>query len=193
MQAEIVTDLRLASTPLTGNSHCDGLFSFFLFLSMSKKQNPKNQGGTIALNRKARHEYFLEDKYEAGISLQGWELKSIRQGKVNLSDSYVILKDGEAFLFGAQIQPLNSASSHVVCDPERSRKLLLNKREISRLIGAKERDGYTMVATAMYWKACWVKLEFYLAKGKKSFDKRDDIKDRDWSREKERMMKHTAR
>ena len=96
-------------------------------------------------------------------------------------------------MFGAIIQPLNSASSHVVCDPERSRKLLLNKREINKLIGAKERDGYTMVATAMYWKGPWVKLEFYLAKGKREFDKRDDIKDRDWSREKERMMKHSKR
>jgi SsrA-binding protein len=160
---------------------------------MSKKQTNKKQNSTIALNRKARHEYFLEDRFEAGISLQGWEVKSIRQGKVNLSDSYVILNDGQAYLFGAQIQALNSASSHVVCDPERSRKLLLHKRELSKLIGLKERDGYTLIATAMYWKACWVKLEFHLAKGKKSFDKRDDIKDRDWSREKERMMKHSKR
>lgn len=160
---------------------------------MSKKQTNKKQNSTIALNRKARHEYFLEDRFEAGISLQGWEVKSIRQGKVNLSDSYVILNDGQAYLFGAQIQALNSASSHVICDPERSRKLLLHKREIEKLIGLKERDGYTLIATAMYWKACWVKLEFHLAKGKKSFDKRDDIKDRDWSREKERMMKHSKR
>ncbi|MBN8446055.1 MAG: SsrA-binding protein SmpB [Gammaproteobacteria bacterium] len=160
---------------------------------MSKKNNQSNQGGTIALNRKARHEYFLQDRFEGGMALQGWEIKSIRQGKANIADSYVIIKDGEAYLFGAVIQPLNSASTHVICDPERSRKLLLNKREINKLIGAKERDGYTMVATAMYWKGPWVKLEFYLAKGKREFDKRDDIKDRDWSREKERMMKHTKR
>ncbi|TXH92822.1 MAG: SsrA-binding protein SmpB [Rheinheimera sp.] len=159
---------------------------------MTKKKN-QNEGGTIALNRKARHEYSLEDRFEGGMALQGWEIKSIRQGKVNIADSYVIIKDGEAYLFGAVIQPLNSASSHVVCDPERSRKLLLNKREINKLIGAKEREGYTMVATAMYWKGPWVKLEFYLAKGKREFDKRDDIKDRDWSREKERMMKHSKR
>ncbi|WP_348733526.1 SsrA-binding protein SmpB [Rheinheimera texasensis] len=159
---------------------------------MTKKKN-QNEGGTIALNRKARHEYSLEDRFEGGMALQGWEIKSIRQGKANIADSYVIIKDGEAYLFGAVIQPLNSASSHVVCDPERSRKLLLNKREINKLIGAKERDGYTMVATAMYWKGPWVKLEFYLAKGKREFDKRDDIKDRDWSREKERMMKHSKR
>ena len=160
---------------------------------MSKKNNQSNQGGTIALNRKARHEYFLQDRFEGGMALQGWEIKRIRQGKANIADSYVIIKDGEAYLFGAVIQPLNSASTHVICDPERSRKLLLNKREINKLIGAKERDGYTMVATAMYWKGPWVKLEFYLAKGKREFDKRDDIKDRDWSREKERMMKHTKR
>lgn len=160
---------------------------------MTKKTNSKNKNGTIALNRKARHEYSLEDRFEAGISLQGWEVKSIREGKVNLSDSYVIIKNGEAFLFGAQIQPLNNASTHVVCDPERSRKLLLHKRELSKLIGLTEREGYTLIATAMYWKACWVKLEFYLAKGKTNYDKRDDIKDRDWSREKERMMKHSRR
>jgi SsrA-binding protein len=158
---------------------------------MAKKQNQKNQGGTIAQNRKARHEYFLEDRYEAGVELQGWEVKSIRLGKVNISDAYVDLKNCEAFLYGAQIQPLNSASSHVVCDPERSRRLLLNRREINKLVGHKEREGYTLIPTALYWKACWVKLEFYLAKGKKSFDKRDDIKERDWSREKERMMKHS--
>lgn len=158
---------------------------------MSKKKKPSSN--TIALNKKARHEYFLEDKYEAGLALQGWEIKSIRDGKVNLSDSYVILKDGEAYLLGAQIQPLNSASSHVVCDPERTRKLLLKRRELATLIGKTERDGYALVATAMYWKKCWVKLEFYLAKGKKSHDKRDTIKDRDWARQKERMLKHDVR
>lgn len=157
------------------------------------KKKPKSQSSTIALNRKARHEYFLEDKFEAGISLQGWEVKSIREGKVNLSDSYVIIHQGEAYLFGAQIQPLKSASSHVICDPERSRKLLLKKREIAKLIVLTERGGYTLIATAMYWKACWVKVEFHLAQGKKHFDKRSDIKNRDWAREKERMMKHSKR
>jgi len=160
---------------------------------MSKKSNKTNTGGTIATNRKARHDYFLQDRFEGGMALQGWEIKSIREGKANLTDSYVILKNGEAYLFGAVITPLNSASSHVVCDPERSRKLLLNKRELNKLIGAVERDGFTLIATSMYWKGPWVKLEFYLAKGKREFDKRDDIKDRDWSREKERMMKHSKR
>lgn len=158
---------------------------------MSKKKKPA--ANTIALNKKARHEYFLEDKFEAGLALQGWEIKSIRDGKVNLSDSYVIIRDGEAHLLGTQIQPLNSASSHVVCDPERTRKLLLKKRELSTLIGKTEREGYTLVATALYWKKCWVKLEFYLAKGKKSHDKRDTIKDRDWARQKERTLKHEVR
>ncbi|WP_018694063.1 SsrA-binding protein SmpB [Algicola sagamiensis] len=160
---------------------------------MAKKKKSTNTSSTIALNKKARHEYFLEDKFEAGISLQGWEVKSIRQGKVNLSDSYVVLKKGEAYLLGSQIQPLNMASSHVYCDPERTRKLLLKKKELDKLIGATEREGYTLVATAMYWKKCWVKLEFHLGKGKKSHDKRADVKDKDWARQKERLMKHKQR
>ena len=119
---------------------------------MTKKVNKTNQGGTIALNRKARHDYFLQERFEGGMALQGWEIKSIRQGKANLTDSYVILKNGEAYLFGAVITPLNSASTHVICEPERSRKLLLNKRELNKLIGGVERDGFTLIATAMYWK-----------------------------------------
>ena len=157
----------------------------------NKKSKPGSN--TIALNKKARHEYSLTDKIEAGLELQGWEVKSIRAGKVNISDTYIHLKNGEAFLLGAQIQPLNSASTHVVCDPYRYRKLLLKKREIDRLVGSTERDGFTLVATAMYWKKCWVKLEFHLAKGKKLHDKRADGKDKDWAREKERTMKHSAR
>ncbi len=148
---------------------------------------------TIALNKKARHEYFLEDKFEAGLELEGWEVKSIRNGKVNIADSYVILKNGEAYLLGSQIQPLHQASSHVVCDPDRTRKLLLKKKQLSVLFSKVERDGYAIVATAMYWKGPWIKLEIYLAKGKKSHDKRDTVKDRDWAREKERMMKHSVR
>ncbi|RUO79537.1 SsrA-binding protein SmpB [Pseudidiomarina taiwanensis] len=157
---------------------------------MSKAKKSTNPG-TIALNKKARHEYFLEDKFEAGIELQGWEVKSIRAGKINISDTYVIIKNGEAYLLGAQIQPLLSASSHVVCDAERSRRLLLKRRELDKLIGASEREGYSIVATAMYWKRHLVKLEIYLAKGKKSHDKRDTIKERDWQRQKERILKHS--
>ena len=159
---------------------------------MSKKKQKSNTSNTIALNKKARHEYFLEDKFEAGISLQGWEVKSIRAGKVNLTDSYVFIQNGEALLLGSRISPLSQASSHVTCDSERSRKLLLNKRELEKLMGARDRQGYSIVATAMYWKKCWVKVEIYLAKGKQAHDKRDTAKDRDWSRQKERLMKHKA-
>lgn len=157
---------------------------------MSKKKQNKSSSNTIALNKKARHDFFLEDKFEAGMELQGWEIKSIRQGKVNLSDSHVFIKEGEAFVTNCKIQPLESASSHVICDPNRTKKLLLHKRELAKLIGSVERQGYTITATAMYWKKCWVKLEIYLAKGKQSHDKRDTIKDRDWERQKSRVMKN---
>lgn len=163
------------------------------YVIMTKKKPSKTTSNTIALNKKARHEYALHDKFEAGIELQGWEVKSIRAGKVNITDTYIFLKDGEAFLLGSQIQPLNSASTHVVCDPMRYRKLLLSRRELDRLVGAVDRDGFSLIATAMYWRKCWVKLEFHLAKGKKLHDKREDIKDRDWARDKDRLMKHKAR
>lgn len=162
-------------------------------MAVMSKKKPSSNSSTIALNKKARHEYFLEEKYEAGISLQGWEVKSIRAGKVNIRDSYVVIKDGEAYLLGGEIQPMNQASSHVYCEPDRSRKLLLKRKELDKLIGAADREGYSIVATAMYWKACWVKVECYLAKGKKSHDKRDTIKERDWQRQKSRIMKHSVR
>ena len=155
-----------------------------------KKSKDKSNSNTIALNKKARHNYTLTDKYEGGISLQGWEIKSIRNGKVNISDCYVMVKNREAFLVGAEIMPLNSASTHVVCDPVRPRRLLLNRRELDRLIFSVDRDGFSLIATAMYWKNCWVKLEFYLGKGKKDHDKRDDIKDREWQVDKGRILKH---
>ena len=154
------------------------------------KKKPSVPDGTIALNKKAKHEYFLEESFEAGVVLEGWEVKSLRMGKADLADSYVLMKDGEAFLLGAHIIPLDTASTHFVTDPTRTRKLLLHKRELSKLIGLKEREGYTLVATAMYWKACWVKLEFYLGKGKKDHDKRADIKDREWQVDKGRLMKN---
>ncbi len=155
-----------------------------------KKSKSKSNSSTIALNKKARHNYALTDKFEAGMSLQGWEIKSIRSGKVNISDCYVHIKDREAYLVGAEIHPLISASTHVVCDPVRPRKLLLNRRELDKLIGAVERNGFSLIATAMYWKKCWVKLEFHLGKGKKDHDKRADIKDREWKVEQGRMMKN---
>jgi len=160
---------------------------------MAKSKSKKSNSNTIALNKKARHEYTLSERFEAGMSLQGWEVKSIRGGKVNISDCYVFIKDGEAYLLGAEIQALNAASSHVVCDPVRDRKLLLSRKQLDKLTVLVQRDGLSLIATAMYWKACWVKLEFCVGKGKKLHDKRSDIKDRDWARSKERLMKHDKR
>ncbi|MGY5450156.1 SsrA-binding protein SmpB [Agarivorans sp. MS3-6] len=161
---------------------------------MSKKKSKSKVGSnTIALNKKARHDYRIEDKFEAGMELQGWEVKSMRTGKVNIAESYVYVRDGEAFISGLNIQPLLSASTHVVADPTRIRKLLLNRRELDKLIGAVERQGYTIVATALYWKGSWAKLEVGLAKGKKDQDKREDEKDREWQRTKDRVMKHSFR
>ena len=130
---------------------------------------------------------------EAGLELQGWEVKSLRAGKVNITESYVFIKNGEAFMSGAQIMPLEAASTHVVCNPTRIRKLLLNKRELEVLASKVERQGYTIVATSMYWKQAWVKVNIGLAKGKKEHDKRSDVKDREWKIDKERMMKHKVR
>ena len=154
------------------------------------KKKIKTGNNTIALNKRARHEYFIEDEIEAGLSLQGWEVKSMRAGKANIGDSYVIFKNGEAYLFGATIQPLSLASTHVVCDPTRTRKLLLNQRE---LFGKANRDGFTVVALSLYWKGPWAKLKIGLAKGKKQHDKRDDIKEREWKVTKERIMKNAGR
>ena len=156
------------------------------------KSGQKKSGGTnaIALNKKARHEFFIEDSWEAGLALEGWEVKSLRAGRAQLSESYVLLRDGEAFLFGAHITPLSSASTHVHADPTRTRKLLMHRREIDNLIGAVERRGYTLVPLKLYWKQGRVKLEIGLAKGKKQHDKRATEKDRDWKRQKERLLKH---
>ncbi|MFP1869421.1 SsrA-binding protein SmpB [Lonsdalea quercina] len=160
---------------------------------MKKKKAYKTGSATIAQNKRARHEYFIEEEFEAGLELQGWEVKSLRAGKANISDSYVTLRDGEAFLFGATITPLNVASSHVVCDPTRTRKLLLNKREIESLIGRVSREGYTVVALSMYWKNAWSKVKIGVAKGKRDHDKRDDIKEREWKLDKARIMKNANR
>ena len=144
---------------------------------------------TIALNKRAKHEYHLEQKIEAGISLQGWELKAIGAGRANIGESYAIVKDGELYLFGAQITPLISASTHVVAEAHRTRKLLLHRREIDTLIGRVQRDGYTLVPTALYWKANKVKAELALARGKQTHDKREASKERDWNREKQRLLR----
>jgi|SRR5688572_19658893 SsrA-binding protein len=159
---------------------------------MSKKKSG-DQSASIAENRKARHEYFIEQTYEAGIALQGWEVKSLRDGRLQLKEAYVFLKNGEAYLFGAHISALPTASTHVIPDPIRTRKLLLNRAELNQLVGAVERRGYTLVPLEMYWKGGRAKLRIGLAKGKKEHDKRATSKDRDWQREKSRIMKHTAR
>ena len=143
----------------------------------------------IARNKRAGHDYFLEEKFEAGIVLQGWEVKSARMGKVQLTDTHVFFKNGEAWLLNAHISPLNTASTHFVTNPTRDRKLLLNRKEINRLTGATEQKGYTVVCTSMYWRQHLIKAEVALAKGKKDRDKRDTEKQRDWARQKQRIMR----
>ena len=154
------------------------------------KAKPAGGNKTIALNKKARHDYFIDERYEAGIALQGWEVKSLRAGKVQIIDSYILLKDNEAYLLGGLITPLPTASKHVPADPQRTRKLLLHRYELNKLIGAVERKGYTLIPTALYWKNGKVKLELGIARGKKAHDKRETEKDRDWQRQKARLMRH---
>ncbi len=155
---------------------------------MARKLN-KRGTSTIALNKKARHDYFIEETFEAGLSLQGWEVKSMRDGRVQLKEGYVIVRHGELFLFGVHLSPLASASTHVTPDPTRTRRLLLHRREISKLIGAVDRRGYTLVPLSLYWKKGRAKLEVGLAKGKKQHDKRATIKQREWDREQHRVLK----
>ena len=153
------------------------------------KKDKKSHSNTIVLNKKARHDFNLEERFEAGIMLQGWEVKSLRAGKVQIRDSYVFIKNNEAWLSSTVIIPLDTASTHIHPEPQRIRKLLLNRTEIDKLVGAIDRKGYTLVATAMYWKNGRAKLEIALAKGKKEHDKRASEKDRDWKREKARILK----
>jgi SsrA-binding protein len=153
-------------------------------------KDKQKTNSTIALNRKASHEYFIEERFEAGLVLEGWEVKSLRAGRVQLDQGYVLLKNGQAWLFGASITPLQTASTHIHPEPQRSRKLLLHARELSKLLGNVERKGYTLVPIALYWKHNRVKLEIGLAKGKKLHDKRAAEKDKDWEREKRRVFKH---
>ena len=157
------------------------------------KADKKNSSATIAVNRRAKFDYFIEKRLEAGIVLQGWEVKAMREGKANLTDSYVIFKSGEAFLLGAQVIPLNTVSTHFVPDPTATRKLLLNKTEIAKLSAEVAQKGYTLLALSLYWKSNRVKVELGLAKGKAEHDKRDTTKEREWQREKERTMKHKVR
>lgn len=156
---------------------------------MAKKAKRKS-AGQIADNRRAFFEYFIEEKLEAGIVLQGWEVKSLRAGRGQISEAYIYIREGEVFLIGMHISPLLSASTHVRPDPTQTRKLLLHRREIDRLIGAVDQKGYTLVPLRLYWKGGLCKVEIGLAKGKKAHDKRATIKERDWEREKQRLMRH---
>jgi len=155
---------------------------------MAKKEE-KSKSNTIAQNKKARFDYFIEERFEAGLALQGWEVKSLRAGKAQLVDSFVMIRDGEAWLHGSHLTPLSSASTHVTPEPARIRKLLLNRREIDRLTGLVERKGYTLVALELYWNKGRAKLSLGLAKGKKQHDKRATEKDRDWDRDRSRVLR----
>ncbi|HFB64955.1 MAG TPA: SsrA-binding protein SmpB [Aeromonadales bacterium] len=158
-------------------------------MAKSKKKSSEN---TIAVNRKARFDYFIEQRFEAGIVLEGWEVKSLRAGKGNIADSYVLMKDGEAWLIGAHFIPLLTASTHIHPDPTRTRKLLLNQRELATLFNAVNKKGFTVVALSLYWKNNRVKVDIGIGRGKQKHDKRETEKDRQWNRDKARIMKHSA-
>ena len=157
---------------------------------MATKRKKRALGdASIAENRKARHDFFIEEDFEAGLSLEGWEVKALRAGRASLTEAYAVLRDGEAYLLGANIAPLPSASTHVRTDPTRTRKLLLHRRELDRLVGAVERRGFTLVPLSLYWKRGKAKLRLGLARGKKQHDKRADQKSRDWERQKQRILR----
>ncbi|MDE0003465.1 MAG: SsrA-binding protein SmpB [Rhodospirillaceae bacterium] len=155
-------------------------------------KHSKQSRASIARNKKAKFNYFIEERFEAGVALKGWEVKSLRAGKAQLSEAYVTLRDGEVWLFGAHVTPLSSASSHVEADPTRTRKLLMHRREIDRLTGLVERRGFTLVPLELYWKQGRAKLAVGLARGKRKRDKRAAEKDRDWARDKARILKHKS-
>lgn len=168
---------------------------FHILDGIMAKNNSKTKAGsnTIAKNKQARHEYFIDDEVEAGLELQGWEVKSLREGKANIAESYVFMREGEAFISGMTITPLNQACTHVVANPTRVRKLLMSRRELDNLYGRVNREGMTLVATVLYWSRSWVKIKVGVAKGKKLHDKRTDLKDKDWARDKARIMKSSLR
>ena len=157
---------------------------------MADKKKSSSASSTIALNKKARHDYHIEDRFEAGLVLEGWEVKSLRAGKVQIRDSHIFIKNGEAWLSNTIITPLLSASTHIRPESVRIRKLLLHGHEIDKLVGAVDRKGYTIVPLALYWKKGRVKMEIGLAKGKQAHDKRAASKERDWNREKQRLLKN---
>jgi len=148
---------------------------------------------SITTNKKAFHDYFIEEKYETGITLEGWEVKAIRAGRVNIKEAYVVIKGGEIWLVGMHLTPLPEASTHIHPDPTRTRKLLLHSAQIDRLIGQVERAGYTLVPLDLHYTKGRVKAEIGLARGKKQYDKRESEKERDWEREKQRLMRVKTR
>jgi SsrA-binding protein len=150
----------------------------------------KDSGARIASNKKARHDYFIEDTVQAGLVLEGWEVKAIREGKMRITESYVVFRNNEAYLFGAHIQPLLTSSTHVNADPLRTRKLLLSRREIDRLMGVVDQKGHTCLCLSIYWSRGLVKADVAIGVGKKLHDKRETLKDRDWAREKQRGFKN---
>lgn len=161
--------------------------SLRILLAMSKPK--KKSPASIAQNRKARHEYLLGEFFEAGLALEGWEVKALREGRANLSEAYVLLKDGEAWLFGCRIEPLLTASTHINPDPLRNRKLLLHQRELSKVFAAVQRQGYTCIPINLHWLRGRAKCDIALAKGKSNYDKRATEKERDWKRQKQRLVK----
>jgi len=156
---------------------------------MASKKPKKDDSSSIARNKKAYHDYLIEDKFEAGIVLEGWEVKSLREKKVNIRDAHVHIKNAEAWLVQATITPLPTASTHIHPDQTRMRKLLLNRHELAKLIGSVERKGYTIVPLSMFWKRGLAKIQIGLAKGKQAHDKRASEKDRDWQRQKQRILR----
>lgn len=160
--------------------------------AMSKKK-PKNPSNVIARNKRAGFDYHLLETFEAGVVLSGWEVKSLRMGKADLGDSYVLIKEGEAFLLGIQITPLETASTHFVTDPTRTRKLLLHRKELAKIMAGTSQKGLTCVCTQLYWKGHLVKARIALAEGKKAHDKRDTEKDRDWNRQKQRIVRDNVK
>lgn len=160
--------------------------------AMSKKK-PKQNDNTIARNKRASFDFHLLETFEAGVALEGWEVKSLRMGKAQLTDSYVLIKDGEAWLLGSQVTPLDTVSTHFVSDPTRTRKLLLHRKELAKILAATTQKGLTCVCTQLYWKGHLVKARIALAEGKKSHDKRDTEKERDWSRQKQRIIRDNVK
>ena len=156
---------------------------------MSKRKTKNTAGNVIAVNKRARHDYFIEETFEAGLALEGWEVKSLRDGRAQIAEAYVYLRNGEAFLLGAHFSPLKTVSTHITADPTRTRKLLLQRRELDRLVGAVERKGYALVPLDLHWTRGRAKLLIGLARGKKQHDKRASSKDRDWERQKARILK----